>query len=114
MELPNASTSTIVAEEQKCSGVLAVTLQSINERLQRLELRLKNSEAITEREDKGSPASHAAGTAGKEAILLASAEAVIQPSNRETTDPRRQGPTARGTTNNGPERTHCLCIILPL
>ena len=103
MELPNASASTIVAEEQKCSGVLAVTLQSINERLQRLELRLKNSEAITEREDKGSPASHAAGTAGKEAILLASAEAVIQPSNRETTDPRRQGPTARGTTNNGPE-----------
>eukprot|EP00731_Ephydatia_muelleri_P010034 Em0005g620a len=42
-ELPNASASTTVAEEQECSGVLAVTLQSINERLQRLELRLKNS-----------------------------------------------------------------------
>eukprot|EP00731_Ephydatia_muelleri_P003107 Em0001g3107a len=50
-ELPNASASTTVAEEQERSGVLAVTLQSINERLQRLELRLKNSEAIT---DKGS------------------------------------------------------------
>eukprot|EP00731_Ephydatia_muelleri_P034942 Em0087g11a len=42
-ELPNASASTTVAEEQECSGVLAVTLQSINERLQRLELRLKNN-----------------------------------------------------------------------
>eukprot|EP00731_Ephydatia_muelleri_P036553 Em0276g5a len=42
-ELPNASASTTVAEEQECSGVLAVTLHSINERLQRLELRLKNS-----------------------------------------------------------------------
>ncbi|KAL5471331.1 hypothetical protein EMCRGX_G029435 [Ephydatia muelleri] len=42
-ELPNASASTTVAEEQECSGVLAVTLQSINERLQRLELRLKNT-----------------------------------------------------------------------
>ena len=50
-ELPNASASTTVAKEQECSGVLAVTLQSINERLQRLELRLKNSEAITELEE---------------------------------------------------------------
>ena len=54
-ELPNASASTTVAEEQECSGVLAVTLQSINERLQRLELRLKNSEAITEREEQREP-----------------------------------------------------------
>eukprot|EP00731_Ephydatia_muelleri_P034748 Em0075g1a len=46
-ELPNASASTTVAEEQECSGVLAFTLQSINERLQRLELRLKNSAAVS-------------------------------------------------------------------
>ena len=47
-EVPSASASTTVSEEQECSGVLAITLQSINERLQRLELRLKNSETTTE------------------------------------------------------------------
>ena len=54
-EVPSASASTTVSEEQECSGVLAVTLQSINERLQRLELRLKNSETTTEREEQKEP-----------------------------------------------------------
>ena len=65
-ELPNASASTTVAEEQECSGVLAVTLQSINERLQRLELRLKNSEAITEREEQREPRKPRCWNCGKQ------------------------------------------------
>ena len=64
-ELPSASVSTTVSEEQECNGILAVTLQSINERLQRLELRLMNSEATTEREEQREPSKPRCWNCGK-------------------------------------------------
>ena len=54
-ESPVGNASTMLAGEQEHSGVLAVALQSINERLQQLELKLNDSQGNPERKEKWEP-----------------------------------------------------------